>query len=154
MHPPPKRTFRAVLAGPAASGVSGSSAVTTGLAVTMSVPPAQSPSSATGCGSLRTSRSASVALRFQSSRRLTCRPGASAHGAEPAGGIGLVCMHGPSLEHDCSPAVQEHPVLGVPLNGARECQALVVTAELRHASCRHSVVDPRNCLLDDRPFVQ
>src|SRR3984957_21123746 len=59
-----------------------------------------------------------------------------------------------SPEDDRLPAVEQHPVLGVALHGARESEALVVPAELGDLRRGHGVVDPGDFLLDDGALIQ
>ena len=63
--------------------VPGAAHTRTGSEAMMSLPPAQEPSSATGCASARTSRSASAAVSSQPRARLTRRPGGSAPTSRP-----------------------------------------------------------------------
>src|SRR6478735_3615145 len=65
-------------------------------------------------------------------------------------------MGGPArlLEHHGAVAVQQHPVLAVPLDGARQHLALGVAAAGGQGLDRVGVVGALHVLLDDRPLVE
>jgi len=51
-------------------------------------------------------------------------------------------------------AVQQHPVLAVPLDSARQYLALGIASQRGEIFHRLAVVHPRHVLFDDRPFVK
>jgi hypothetical protein len=58
------------------------------------------------------------------------------------------------LEYDRSAAVEQQPVLGMPVHGSCKRKALGVAAQRGQVRGGHGVIDPGDLLFDDGVFVE